>query len=109
MLAAVFEQLGYGAENATWRNCFLMGARELRHGPVAHTALSGAGLAPAMTVTQIFDTIAIRIDGPKAWDEQLSIEWTSPIVTSTTAWSSPTARSSTGPPRRSATLTSPCH
>ena len=30
--ADALEQLGYGAENATWRNFFLMGAKELREG-----------------------------------------------------------------------------
>ena len=31
MLAlACSSSLGYGAENATWRNCYLMGALELR-------------------------------------------------------------------------------
>ena len=30
--ADALEQLGYGAENATWRNFFLMGAQELRDG-----------------------------------------------------------------------------
>ena len=30
--AAALEQLGYQAENATWRNEYLMGAHELRHG-----------------------------------------------------------------------------
>ena len=28
-LAGVYEQLGYGAENATWRNFYLTGALEL--------------------------------------------------------------------------------
>jgi alkyl sulfatase BDS1-like metallo-beta-lactamase superfamily hydrolase len=32
-------------------------------------------MAPAMTITQLFDSIAIRIDGPKAWHETLSINW----------------------------------
>ena len=30
--ADALEQLGYGAENAVWRNFFLMGAQELREG-----------------------------------------------------------------------------
>ena len=30
--AEALEQLGYGSENATWRNFFLMGATELREG-----------------------------------------------------------------------------
>jgi alkyl sulfatase BDS1-like metallo-beta-lactamase superfamily hydrolase len=74
-LAKVLEQLGFGAENATWRNCYLMGARELRHG-IEHTGITqSAGLAPALTITQLFDTVALRVDGPKAWDVSLSINW----------------------------------
>ena len=75
LLAAVLERLGYGAENATWRNSYLTGAKELRTGTIEHTEVSSAGLAPALTITQLFDSIAIRINGPKAWDEKLSIGW----------------------------------
>jgi alkyl sulfatase BDS1-like metallo-beta-lactamase superfamily hydrolase len=75
LLATVLERLGYGAENATWRNCYLMGANELRTNKIEHTEVSSAGLAPALTITQLFDSIAIRINGPKAWDLRLSISW----------------------------------
>ena len=34
-LADVYEQLGYGAENGTWRNFYLIGALELREGDQA--------------------------------------------------------------------------
>jgi alkyl sulfatase BDS1-like metallo-beta-lactamase superfamily hydrolase len=34
-LAHALQRLGYGAECATWRNCFLMGVRELREGVAA--------------------------------------------------------------------------
>ena len=68
------QRLGYGAENATWRNCFLMGAQELRDG-IKPTALAASGMARAMTVTQLFDTIAIRIDGPRAVGTALSVLW----------------------------------
>jgi alkyl sulfatase BDS1-like metallo-beta-lactamase superfamily hydrolase len=71
----VLEKLGFDAECATWRNCFLTGASELRTGKIVHTDLNPAGLAPALTVTQLFDTIAIRVNGPKAWDQSLSINW----------------------------------
>ena len=66
---------GYGAENATWRNSYLTGARELRTGKIEHTEVSSAGLAPALTITQLFDSIAIRINGPKAWGQRLSVGW----------------------------------
>ena len=75
VLATALTELGYGAECATWRNCFLVGANELFH-EIEHTEVSAAGMAPALTVTQLFDSVAIRIDGPKAWNEHLTIDWT---------------------------------
>jgi alkyl sulfatase BDS1-like metallo-beta-lactamase superfamily hydrolase len=36
---------------------------------------SDPSIASAMTVTQVFDAIAVRIDGPKAWSESFSIMW----------------------------------
>lgn len=75
-LAVVYERLAYGAENGTWRNFFLMGAEELRHGiDPSSVAVGSPELLGALTVEQLLDAIAIRIDGPKAWDEQLSIDW----------------------------------
>jgi alkyl sulfatase BDS1-like metallo-beta-lactamase superfamily hydrolase len=72
--ADALEQLGFGAENGTWRSAYLAGATELRRGsfgtPVAAVA---PDLLAALTPSQIFDAIAIRVDGPKAWAEDLSI------------------------------------
>ena len=42
-LAGVFERLAYGAENGTWRNFYLMGAQELRHGIDADAGDRGLG------------------------------------------------------------------
>jgi alkyl sulfatase BDS1-like metallo-beta-lactamase superfamily hydrolase len=75
LLARTFERLGHGSECATWRNNFLMGARELRDGVGPTLVTASAGLAPAMSTTQLFDSLAIRVDGPKAWSERLSISW----------------------------------
>ena len=75
LLAEVLEKLGFGAENATWRNCFLTGAQELRDAKIGHTDLNSAGMAPALTITQLFDAVGIRIVGSKAWDLALSINW----------------------------------
>jgi alkyl sulfatase BDS1-like metallo-beta-lactamase superfamily hydrolase len=75
VLCTALTELGYGSECATWRNCFLIGAQELFHA-IEHTEVSSAGMAPALTVTQLFDSIAIRINGPKAWNERLRINWT---------------------------------
>ncbi|MFD6879767.1 MULTISPECIES: alkyl/aryl-sulfatase [unclassified Streptomyces] len=75
-LAGVYERLGFGAENGTWRNFYLMGAQELR-GAVAHTALDASNpeMAMALTVDMLIDSLAIRVDGPRAWDEKLTMTW----------------------------------
>ena len=66
-LADVYERLGYGAENATWRSFYLSGTQELRRGvlPPAVGDLS-AGMAGALTIGQWFDSVAIRVNGPRA-------------------------------------------
>jgi alkyl sulfatase BDS1-like metallo-beta-lactamase superfamily hydrolase len=75
-LADVYERLGYGAENATWRSFYLCGALELRQGakPPAIGDL-GASMAGALTIEQLFDTLAIRVDGPRAARQSLVIDW----------------------------------
>jgi alkyl sulfatase BDS1-like metallo-beta-lactamase superfamily hydrolase len=75
--ARTLEQMAYSSENATWRNFFLMGAVELRGGPVSN--LIGANaleMLSYLTVEQIFDATAIRIDGPRAGSLRLGINWT---------------------------------
>nr|WP_221332993.1 alkyl sulfatase dimerization domain-containing protein [Nocardia transvalensis] len=74
--AGTFEQLGYGAENATWRNFYLMGAYELRHGSVGTpTKASSPTMLAALTVEQVFDALSLRLDGPKAWHEKAVSDW----------------------------------
>jgi alkyl sulfatase BDS1-like metallo-beta-lactamase superfamily hydrolase len=72
--ADALEQLGFGSENGTWRSAYLAGATELRHGsfgtPVSASSVDVLG---ALTPEQVFDAIAIRVDGPRAWDEDLSV------------------------------------
>ncbi len=77
LLADVYDTLGFGSENGTWRNFYLQGAYELRH-EVQPAALDSAGSADmigALSVDQLFDAIAIRVNGPKAWDARLAIDW----------------------------------
>jgi alkyl sulfatase BDS1-like metallo-beta-lactamase superfamily hydrolase len=79
--ADALEQLGFGAENGTWRSEFLAGAAELRHGQFGTpTTAASADLLGALTVPQLFDSIAIRVDGPRAWDQQLLVSW---VITDT--------------------------
>ncbi|MEV5675788.1 alkyl sulfatase dimerization domain-containing protein [Streptomyces sp. NPDC052179] len=75
-LASVYEKLGHGSENGTWRNFYLMGAQELR-GSVAHTSLETTNpeMAIALTVDMLIDSLAIRIDGPRAWTKKLTMAW----------------------------------
>ncbi|MEV0386183.1 alkyl sulfatase dimerization domain-containing protein [Nonomuraea sp. NPDC050643] len=76
LLAEVYTRLGQGAENATWRNCYLMGALELADGIVPATSeTTSPDFFAALTVEQIFDSLAIRVDGPRAWHERLAIDW----------------------------------
>jgi alkyl sulfatase BDS1-like metallo-beta-lactamase superfamily hydrolase len=75
-LAGVYERLGYGSENATWRSFYLSGALELREGskppPIGDL---GAAMAGALTVGELFDALAIRVDGPRAAGQSLVIDW----------------------------------
>ncbi|MFD3706612.1 alkyl/aryl-sulfatase [Nocardia sp. NPDC058658] len=74
--ADTLEQLGYGCENGTWRNFYLMGAYELRNGNVGTPlSSSSADIAAALSVEQVFDALALRVDGPRAWDAKIVIDW----------------------------------
>jgi alkyl sulfatase BDS1-like metallo-beta-lactamase superfamily hydrolase len=74
--ASALERLGHGAENATWRNFFLAGAKELRDG-IGGTPTSPAppDIVANLSVAQLLDAMAIRLDGPRAWDSRLRIDW----------------------------------
>ena len=78
--ADALEQIGFGAENGTWRSAFLAGAKELREGNFGTPVAVPADLLGALTVPQIFDSIAIRVDGPRAWNEHLMMSW---VITDT--------------------------
>ncbi|NUR92352.1 MAG: MBL fold metallo-hydrolase, partial [Nonomuraea sp.] len=76
LLAEVYDRLGHGSENGTWRNFYLQGAAELR-GNKAQASLDSASpdVVAALTLAQVFDSIAIRVDGPRAWDARVTIDW----------------------------------
>ncbi|BBZ64949.1 MBL fold hydrolase [Mycolicibacterium insubricum] len=77
LYADTLEQLAYGAENATWRNFFLSGATELR---VANfgtpTRTASPTLLGQLSPEQLFDAMAININGPQAWDLDLAMDVT---------------------------------
>ncbi len=77
LYADTLEQLAYGAENATWRNFFLSGATELRDGNFGTaTSATSPSMLSQLTPEQMFDTLAISINGPRAWDLNLAIDVT---------------------------------
>ncbi|MGS2806084.1 alkyl/aryl-sulfatase [Nocardia sp. MW-W600-9] len=74
--ADTLEQLGYGSENGTWRNFFLMGAYELRNGKIGTpTATNAPDIQSTLSVEQLFDALALRVDGPRAWSATIVIDW----------------------------------
>ncbi|MCX5358997.1 MBL fold metallo-hydrolase [Streptomyces sp. NBC_00124] len=74
--ADALEQLGYGSENGTWRNFFLMGALELRHGSVGTpTSTVAPDLLAALSLDQLLDALAIRVDGPRSWNADITVRW----------------------------------
>ncbi|KAM0716432.1 hypothetical protein Q7P37_007877 [Cladosporium fusiforme] len=75
VLADVYEQLGYGAENGTWRNFFISGTTELRDGNFGTpTQTASADVIAQLTPDMLLDALAIQINGPEAWDKTLSIK-----------------------------------
>lgn len=65
--AAAFEQLGYQAESAVWRNFYLCGARELRLGtPPPGTQSVTPDIIGAMTLEMMLSYLGIRLIGPQA-------------------------------------------
>lgn len=77
LYSETLEQLAYGAENATWRNFFLSGASELRDGNLGAVAqVASPTMLSQLTPEQIFDSLAIRVDGPRCWNLDLAIDLT---------------------------------
>jgi alkyl sulfatase BDS1-like metallo-beta-lactamase superfamily hydrolase len=74
--ADALEQLGYGAENATWRNFYLAGADELREGAQGTpTDARPLDILANLSVEQILDGMKVRLNGPAAWGKRLAIGW----------------------------------
>lgn len=77
LYADTLEQLGYGSENGTWRNFFLSGATELREGNFGTpTTTNAPAIQAQLTPEQLFDAIAITVDGPRAWELELAFDIT---------------------------------
>ncbi|MCC2101871.1 MAG: SCP2 sterol-binding domain-containing protein, partial [Hyphomicrobiales bacterium] len=62
---------------STWRNAYLFGAHELRNGPAKiHRAAFPPDVASALSAGSFFDTLGIRLNGPKADGKRIVVNWT---------------------------------
>jgi len=76
LLAKVYDQLGYQSESAPWRDFYLTGAYELRHGS------PDEGINPAIMkevllytpVEKFFDSMAVNLNGPEAEGKLMSVK-----------------------------------
>jgi alkyl sulfatase BDS1-like metallo-beta-lactamase superfamily hydrolase len=59
--ADALEQLGYQSESATFRNAYLMGAQELRHGGPPRRPAANRGLVRALPIDQLLALVAMRL------------------------------------------------
>ncbi|MBM4203073.1 MAG: hypothetical protein FJ194_02850 [Gammaproteobacteria bacterium] len=63
LLADTFEQLGYQSESAVWRNFYLCGALELRHGtPASSPNWIPPATADNMPLEDVFKAMAVRLN-----------------------------------------------
>jgi alkyl sulfatase BDS1-like metallo-beta-lactamase superfamily hydrolase len=77
LLAATYDQLGYRAESGPWRDVYLTGAFELRHG-VPETTLrlaTASELLRHTPVDRFFTSMAARLDGPKAEGKAMTLNF----------------------------------
>lgn len=75
-LAAVHEQLGFGSENATWRNFVLTGAQDMRAGPRKSTSESArvGRLNPSLSIDHLLDSLSVQLDGQRAAEHAFCID-----------------------------------
>lgn len=77
LLADAFEQLGYQAESANWRNIYLVGATELRNGMNKDNApLDVSGIIHHMPVDDFLKLMAVKLNGPKADGKKITLNVT---------------------------------
>jgi alkyl sulfatase BDS1-like metallo-beta-lactamase superfamily hydrolase len=74
--ADALEQLGYQSESGPWRNVYLTGAIELREGVSRGREIRtvSADMLAALSLEDIFDYLAVRLDGPAAAGRELRMD-----------------------------------
>jgi alkyl sulfatase BDS1-like metallo-beta-lactamase superfamily hydrolase len=74
-MARCFEQMGYLAESAPWRNFYLTGALELRRGPPDKGIPSSAllDMLQHTPIERFLEAMAANLNGPRAAEVSLKI------------------------------------
>lgn len=77
LVADAMEQLGYQSESSTWRNAYLLGAKELRLGAPkpGPGAVISRKVVSMLPMGMFFDYLAIRVNAEKAEGLRLLVDW----------------------------------
>lgn len=76
LLAQVYDQLGYQSESGPWRDIYLTGAYELRHGP-PETGFDMTSMEEVLMqtpISRLFDTMAVRLKAEDAEGKKICIK-----------------------------------
>jgi alkyl sulfatase BDS1-like metallo-beta-lactamase superfamily hydrolase len=80
--ADILEQMGYQAESGPWRNFYLSGADELRHGvkKLATPNAASADIVASMSPELLFAYMGVQLDAKKAEGKTLAVNWILPDI-----------------------------
>lgn len=79
LCADALEQLGFAAESATWRNAYLLGAKELRKGVLQIRRRNiSRDMVAALPLELLLDYFAVRLDASQAEGLTMNVEWSNP-------------------------------
>ncbi|MBI9093152.1 MAG: MBL fold metallo-hydrolase [Desulfobacterium sp.] len=78
LLAKTYDQLGYQAESGPWRDVYLTGASELRHGsPQKGICLADAKeMLKHTSIDSFLDSMSLRLNGPDADGKDITLNFT---------------------------------
>ena len=84
LLADTYEQLGYQSEGAGWRNVYLSGAYEIRHG-IQKTVIkaNSADVVSEMDLGMVLDYLAVQVDATVAQHNSFTMNIVMPDVQET--------------------------
>lgn len=75
LLADSYEQQGYQAESAIWRNQFLSAARELRQGVKPNATIQSPDMIAAIPTGLLMESVATRLNPAVIGDRKLAINF----------------------------------